>query len=199
MKRVLCLTLLAILAPLPALADPYVMFGAAAGTIDLGDIKNGFYSNPSVSDSTSRVIAGIGGRVNRNLGVEVNYLSKSSNSVNQGSYRDNYSHDGFQVGLLGFMPVARNVDLFAKVTANYLNTSYNTNNTVPASYYSEDHSDTHFGFGGGAEFNIAQNIALRAQVEQIMIRSTISPSFLNGASGDFNVTQGSVALLMYFK
>jgi len=198
MKLAIGLTALALLAPLPALADPYVLLGGAVGSVDMGAIESNYGPGADDSDNFSRVIVGIGGRVNRNLGVEVNYLSKVTNSVSQNGSQDNLSHQGVQLGLLGFLPVARNVDLFAKVTANYLDTSYNTNNVVGGpNYYQEDHTETHFGFGGGVEFNIAQNMALRASLEQIQIQSVVNSNFL-GRSGDFNVNQGSVALLMYF-
>lgn len=146
MKLAIGLTALALLAPLPALADPYVLLGGAVGSVDMGAIESNYGPGADDSDNFSRVIVGIGGRVNRNLGVEVNYLSKVTNSVSQNGSQDNLSHQGVQLGLLGFLPVARNVDLFAKVTANYLDTSYNTNNVVGGpNYYQEDHTETHFG------------------------------------------------------
>ena len=201
MKLAIGLTTLALLAPLPALADPYVIFGGATGSVDMGAIESNYGPGADDSDTFNRVIAGIGGRVNQNLGVEISYLSKVTNSVSQSGNQDNLSHEGVQFGLLGYLPVARNVDLFAKVTANYLDTSYNTNAAVisntPGQYYQEDHNETHFGFGGGVEFNIAQNMALRATLEQIQMQSVVNSNFL-GRSGDFNVNQGSVALMVYF-
>lgn len=197
MKLAIGLTTLALLAPLPALADPYVILGGATGSVDMGAIESNYGPGADDSNTFNRVIAGIGGRVNQNLGVEVSYLSKVTNSVSQDGYQDNLSHEGVQFGLLGYLPVARNVDLFAKVTANYLDTSYNTNNVIPTGYYSEDHNETHFGFGGGVEFNIAQNMALRATLEQIQMQSVVNSNFL-GRSGDFNVNQGSVDLMLYF-
>jgi opacity protein-like surface antigen len=57
----------------------------------------------------------------------------------------------------------------------------------------------YLGFGGGVEFNLAQNLALRATLEQIQIRNAVSnTAFLGGRNGDFDVNEGSVGLLMYF-
>jgi opacity protein-like surface antigen len=196
MKRATGLMALALLAPLPALADPYVMFGGAAGNIDMGDISSQYGSGADVSDNLSRVLVGIGGRVNQNLGVEAVYLSKVTNHVSQNGFEDSLSHEGVQLALLGYLPIARNVDLFAKVSANYLDTVYNTNAFVPP--YKEDHNETHFGFGGGVQFNIAQNMSLRASLEQIQMQSVVDSNRIGGNPGDFNVNQGSVALMLYF-
>lgn len=199
MKLTSTLLSLALLTPVAAFADPYVLLGGAAGTVDMGAIENVYPSGASVSDNFTRVMAGIGGRVNANLGVEASYMSRVTNSVSDNGFKDNFSHDGVQFALLGFLPVAQNVSLFGKVSANYLDTTYNTNAALtPSGYYSEDNSKTYLGFGGGLEFNIAQNMSLRATVEQIQIRNAVSSSALNGNSGDFNVNQGSLGLLLYF-
>lgn len=196
MKLAIGLTALALLAPLPALADPYVMFGGAAGNIDLGDIQSQYGPGADTNDSFSRVIVGIGGRVNRNIGVEASYLSQVTNSVSNSLYRDSLQHSGLQLSLYGYLPVARNIDLFGKVSANYLDTVYETDYGAGDR---EDKSNVYLGFGGGLEFNLAQNLALRATLEQIQIRSAVdNTSFLGGRNGDFNVNEGSVGLLMYF-
>jgi opacity protein-like surface antigen len=199
MKRSTLALLVAAMLPLPALADPYVIIGGAFGNVDLNQIKDLYPAGSSVDDNVSRVIAGIGARVNANLGVEASYMSNSDNSVSNGGFKDTFSHDGYQFAVLGYLPVAQNVDLFAKVSGNYMHTDYTTNDvTLPSGYYSESHDKMQFGYGGGVELNVAQNISLRLTLEQIQLQHVVNSSALNGGSGNFNVNQGSLGLMMYF-
>lgn len=197
LKKIAIAGVLAAALPLPALADPYLLLGGATGTVDLDNIQNAYPAASSADDTVNRAIVGVGGRVNQFVGVEATYMTKTNNNVHDNlGHRDNFNHDGFQLALLGFVPLAQNIDLFGKVSANILNTEYNTN--FGPSYYSETHNDTHLGFGGGVEFNVSRNATVRAEIEQIQIRNVVNSNVINGNPGDFNVTQGSLNLLVYF-
>jgi opacity protein-like surface antigen len=191
---------LAALLPLPALADPYVMLGGATGSVDLSSVQDIYGSGATVNDNFSRVIVGMGGRVNSNLGVEATYMSNVDNDVHNNVAKDNLAHDGFQLALLGYLPVARNVDLFLKGSANLIHTDYTATDPAafPAGPYEEKHDRTYFGFGGGVEFNIAPNLTVRGTVERIQLQNVVNSSILAGNSSDFNVDQASLDMMLFF-
>ncbi|HEX4869129.1 MAG TPA: outer membrane beta-barrel protein [Moraxellaceae bacterium] len=188
------LALLAALAlPSLALANPYIIAGAASGTADLSDIESYYGPGHDTDDSFTRGIIGIGADLNPNLAVEASYLTEGEVTVSDGTQTDTLTNSGVQFALLGKAPLTPQLNVFGKISANYMNVEWQyQDNLVPVNNYTVDDSKFQLGYGIGLHYQVVDNVGVRVALERIQIRDAIQ------GAGDSDVDQVSAGFTFGF-
>lgn len=180
------LALAAVLAtPALASAGPYLVMGAASGSADLADLESTYVPGTYTSDdSFTRAFIGGGFKLNRNLAVEGLYLTEAEASVKTVGSEDTLKSSGVQLSVIGLAPLAPQLSLFGKLSANYMRVEFETTPVVA------NDSDTkfHVGFGAGVHFQASDQVGLRLAAERIQLRDAIS------GAGDSDLDQVSAAV-----
>jgi hypothetical protein len=189
---------------LPALASaqPYFIGGVAKGSADL-DFAEAVYDPGYTTDyDDQRIVLGVGLKSSDNLSVEFLYMSKTESSVT-GSVTDamfvtypdvvtSFEHQGIQAGILAFAPLHPQFSLYGKLTLTAV-----IGDLEIAQYGSvaqeDSASDIYFGLGGGAQFQINEQVGVRFGVERIMVRE-----FAEYSDTDVDIDQATAALLFSF-
>jgi opacity protein-like surface antigen len=208
MIRKLAMTLL-LAAPAAAFAQgPYLMFGGASSTTDMGPVTSAYADNgvqvTSKDDNGGRAVIGIGANVNQFLAFEAAYLTNISNKVNGTNGIDRVSselqHKGLQLAVIGKAPLTPQFSLSVKLSANHLQSDYEQvgTGTLALGNYSEKHTKTHLGYGIGASYQVNDNVGVRLGLERIEMNDVVDKNALNGHSGDFAVDLASLALVYSF-
>lgn len=186
------LSLAATLAALPALASaqPYLIMGAAAGTADLADVEATFLGPTLSDDNFTRALLGAGVALSPNVAVEGIYMTEAEVEVKDATTTDTLKSSTLQFALLGQVPLAAQLSLFGKISANYVRIEYESVSGALA--VSADDDKFQVGFGAGLQFQASDQVGLRLAVERIQVRDAI-----NGA-GDTDIDQASLAVLFSF-
>jgi opacity protein-like surface antigen len=190
--------------PALASAQPYFIGGVAEVSADIDFAEQAYNPGYTTEYDDSRVVLGVGIRSSDNLSVELLYMSKSESSVT-GSVTDtvicgctypdvvtSFEHQGIQAGILAFAPLHPQFSLYGKLTLTAVI------GDLEISQYGlvgqeESASDIYFGLGGGAQFQINDQVGVRFGVERIMVRE-----FADYTDTDVDVDQATAALLFSF-
>lgn len=186
LKKLALAALLA--APALASAGPYLVMGAASGSADLADLEATFAGPVTSDDSFTRAVVGVGFNLNPNLSVEGLYLTETEATVKQPGREDTLKDSGLQFSLIGLAPIAPQLSLFGKLSANYMRVEWES---APAALSDSD-SNFHVGFGAGLQLQASDQVGVRLGVERIQLRDAI-----NG-SGDSDEDQASLAVQFSF-
>lgn len=185
------LALAALLAsPALASASPYLIMGAASGSADLADVEATFPGATSADDGFTRALVGAGVSLSPNVAVEGIYMTEIEGEVKDATTTDTLKSSALQFALLGQAPLAAQLSLFGKISANYVQVEYESV-TGPVSG-SVDDDKFQVGFGAGLQFQASDMVGLRLGFERIQVRDAI-----NGA-GDSDIDQASVSVLFSF-
>lgn len=189
----------AMLLALPGISSAGVYFtvGGAAGSTDLGDIEDTYGARFDSDDDVQRAVIGLGASVSEYLAFEGVYMTEVDNEVADRFNKDELSHSGIQLAVIGSAPVTPQFSLLGKLTANMIATEYAY--TGPVVAYREDSSGTYLGFGVGAGVQINDRVGLRLMAERIQIKDvTILNANLKPVEADFDVDQFSLAVNFNF-
>lgn len=189
-KKIALLAALAL--PSLASANPYIIAGAASGKADMADIE-AFYGSHDTDDSFTRALIGIGADINPNIGVEAVYMTEGETTVSDGTQKDTLKNSGVQFALLGKAPLTPQLNVFGKISANYLNVKWQYEDYLaPVNNYSADDSKFQLGYGIGLHYQVVDNVGVRVALERIQVRDAIQ------GAGDSDVDQVSAGFTFGF-
>lgn len=196
----------------------YVYLGAGATKLTQDDVDeyydalaDSLQSVPGVSgkrtseDASVAFALGAGYQLNAYVAAELFYRNygKSKDGVDATDgfdylrQQDEIKASGFGVGLVGSWPVTPEISLFARVDAVNLKVEddFSLNSSITPSYNATD-EDTNLkmGFGLGAQCNLENGFALRA--EYLHIKGELE--YDNGSSVEGNIDTVAVSLIKYF-
>lgn len=201
LKKLALACLLAAPALASAASGAYLVAGGAMGSTDMQDIEKSYSPPYTTDDSFGRAVIGLGVNASPYLAVEGLYLSKAEGTVEDSapaSNRDTLEHSGLQISVLGKAPLTPQLNVFGRLSSNYLKTTYTYENSG-ATVYSSDKTKPYLGFGFGAAFQVNDAVGLRLQWERIMIQDvTVLDGALNPVRGNFDVDQTSLAVTFNF-
>ena len=185
------LALAAALAAMPALASagPYLVMGAASGSADLADVEATFAPGYRSDDGFTRALIGMGFNLSPNVAVEGLYLTEAEAEVKDATQTVNLKNSGLQFSVIGQAPLAAQVGVFAKISANYMKVEYEAVGLVNGT---DDDTKFHVGFGAGLQLQASDQLALRLGVERIQVSDAIA------GAGDSDIDQASLAVLFSF-
>lgn len=153
--------------------------GSATTSIDSTNIVTGataFSFSKDESDTGYKLFGGY--RLNQNFAVEGGYTNfgkfKATENVTApavGSVTGNIKADGWQLGLVGFLPVAKDFSLIGKIGTIYSTTStdMSTSGAVvlsAGSLASRKHSEWNWTYGLGLQYELSKAVAVRAEWER---------------------------------
>lgn len=193
------LMLAAVLAtPSLALAEAYLTVGVAAGTVDMSHIEDayGAGAQTTTDDEVRRAVIGAGINVNRYLGFEATYMTKSDATVKDSTDLDSFEHQGLQLAIIGRAPLGAQFNVFGKLSANYMDTRYEYS-VLGTKVYSEDDKATHLGVGLGVQYRINDAVGVSLAAERIMMDGVIDESFLT-EPGDIDLDQATLSVDFHF-
>lgn len=180
--------------PAFAFANPYIIAGGASADADLSDVE-AFYGPGFESDNTfGRALIGFGADLSENLGFEAVYMTEGEVTVEEAGQKDILKNSGFQLALLGKVPLSEQFSLFGKMSANYLTVENEyTDYVIPTNSYSVEDSKFQLGYGIGGHFQLTDEAGLTLALERIQIRDAFT-----GVDSDSDLDQASLAFTFAF-
>lgn len=185
------LALAALLAtPALASAGPYLVMGAASGSADLADLEAGLTAPVASDDGFTRALVGAGFSLSPNVAVEGVYMTEAEVEAKDATSTDTLKSSTLQFALLGQAPLAPQLSVFGKISANYVQMEFES--VSGPLVLSADDDKFQVGYGAGLQFQASDQVGLRLGFERIQVRDAI-----NGA-GDSDIDQGSLSVLFSF-
>ncbi|HET8729587.1 MAG TPA: outer membrane beta-barrel protein [Moraxellaceae bacterium] len=190
------LALLAALAvPSLALANPYIIAGGGTVNADMTDLENNYAGAHTTNDNFGRALVGVGADLSPNVGVEAVYLTEGQVSVQNSTNKDVLKNSGVQFALLGKAPLTPQLTVFGKISANYMDVTWDYTN-VSGTTSNEDNK-FQLGYGIGLNYQFTDAVAGRLQVERIQMRDPVADP-LGGPSINNDQDMASVAFMFSF-
>ena len=170
-------------------AEPYA--GISFGQAKVGDFCDDFGGIPGVScenkDTSFKVFGGA--RVNKNFAVEGAYIDFGELVAKDSFDAFTAEVSGFSLSALGIIPASDSVDIYGKVGMLFWDLTLALSGTFNGSY-SESGSD--FAFGFGANFDVTETLAIRAEFEKFQSVGKDS------TTGESSVSLISLGAVFYF-
>ncbi|SCK14983.1 porin family protein [Vogesella sp. LIG4] len=146
------------------------VFGNLGASTNQWTLKDGAASRAGVSstkvdsDDATKGMAeiGVGKRINDNFAVEGSYLRNGDAVPLNGAGKLDY--DSFRAAALGIIPVNDKFEVYGKVSANYLHSSFTSSNPALSSGKDDNFS---LGLGVGAAYKLNKQVSLRAEYETL--------------------------------
>ena len=177
MKKVVLAALFAVSSPVFAQGYVGIGFGQSSADLDPDPAPAGFSRTVNDTDTSFKVFGGA--TVNENFGVEVGYIDFGELSVeySDGSITasDNFALKTLYFALVGNVPIGQ-ANIFAKVGMSSWDLDYSGRSNFGWSA-SASASGTDPMFGIGVQFNVAEQVAIRAEFERYRLED-------NGAKDD---------------
>lgn len=156
----------------------YLGGSAGASKTDIDDsgvpLPAGFTFTSFSSDDSDTGFKIFGGyRMHRNMAVEFGYtrlgkFSFSSTTTPAATASHTVKNDGWNIDLVGILPLPHNFSLFARVGAYFNESKSNTSTTgaLVARTPSAKESKTSLKYGVGAQYDFTRNLAVRGEWER---------------------------------